>query len=562
MTKRKTPLRKQVSVRKSRSAAVLPVKLSWVRRHAAWAAIGVALFALIPAGYWWTNSQAAVNQGSYTNQLDLSAYKYSTTPYRNDAKPEGVIKLLNNPQRVRTYIFGQSPHNSRNGATYAYDIQGQDEIYLAYDIQYDSNFVMEGGGKQGVNVAAVANGKYGSSGGGKFDQAMSNERLIFEEEPNGKIGVKTYVYTWFFGNSKSSGAYMTIDDAKIFGGCADSEIRFGNGGRCNVRWNDVAIGGNRATSNARYTGVASQLTHNGKPITFSPGEKVTIEVHYKMNTFTNQSIQAYGKTVKVPNHDGVYEVWVNGVLGIRRTGMVFASPLYPDMKFNELQVGAAAGGPFEGMYGGVEISNVRYGGEGGEPVPRPDLEVVPGSVTTVPASPVPGQPVRFSATIRNRGDAPTPSDCASDEPGYTPGTCIHGVLFRINGAIAAWSDDFRDPLAPGETRTVTSNGGPNGGIWTPSATGEYELETFVDNVNRIAESDESNNKEFSNVTVTERSGVKPGDVNGDGSVNAADLNTVLTNYGQTGRTRAQGDLSGDGVVSALDLSAIIRDYSV
>ena len=55
-------------------------------------------------------------------------------------------------------------------------------------------------------------------------------------------------------------------------------------------------------------------------------------------------------------------------------------------------------------------------------------------------------------------------------------------------------------------------------------------------------------------------GPKPGDVNGDNSINGFDLSTLLTNWSQSGRSRAQGDLSGDGVVNGFDLSQLLTNW--
>ena len=54
---------------------------------------------------------------------------------------------------------------------------------------------------------------------------------------------------------------------------------------------------------------------------------------------------------------------------------------------------------------------------------------------------------------------------------------------------------------------------------------------------------------------------KPGDVNGDGNVDALDLSTVLSNWGKPGQTYAQGDVNKDGAVDALDLSTILAKWS-
>jgi len=54
---------------------------------------------------------------------------------------------------------------------------------------------------------------------------------------------------------------------------------------------------------------------------------------------------------------------------------------------------------------------------------------------------------------------------------------------------------------------------------------------------------------------------KSGDVNKDGTIDALDLSTVLTNWNKTGQTAAQGDLNGDGTIDALDLSIILSNWS-
>ena len=48
----------------------------------------------------------------------------------------------------------------------------------------------------------------------------------------------------------------------------------------------------------------------------------------------------------------------------------------------------------------------------------------------------------------------------------------------------------------------------------------------------------------------------PGDLNGDGTVNAADLSALLGNWGGSGT----GDIDGDGSVGAADLSALLAAW--
>jgi hypothetical protein len=51
----------------------------------------------------------------------------------------------------------------------------------------------------------------------------------------------------------------------------------------------------------------------------------------------------------------------------------------------------------------------------------------------------------------------------------------------------------------------------------------------------------------------------PADVNGDGIVNFADLNAVLTSFGQTG-VGLPGDTNGDGVVNFIDLNNVLNFF--
>ena len=53
---------------------------------------------------------------------------------------------------------------------------------------------------------------------------------------------------------------------------------------------------------------------------------------------------------------------------------------------------------------------------------------------------------------------------------------------------------------------------------------------------------------------------RPGDANGDGKVDFADLLILAQNYGNTGATFAQGDFDGDGVVDFTDLLILAQNY--
>ncbi len=82
----------------------------------------------------------------------------------------------------------------------------------------------------------------------------------------------------------------------------------------------------------------------------------------------------------------------------------------------------------------------------------------------------------------------------------TPAGVIHGVAFSVNGAFVSCSDNSTASLAAGASRTVTANA--CGISWTAGAAGNYMVEAVVDDINRIAESNETNNRFSKTLTVS------------------------------------------------------------
>ena len=52
-----------------------------------------------------------------------------------------------------------------------------------------------------------------------------------------------------------------------------------------------------------------------------------------------------------------------------------------------------------------------------------------------------------------------------------------------------------------------------------------------------------------------------GDADLNGTVNGADLNTVLSNYNKTGMSWSQGDFNYDGTVNGADLNTVLSNYN-
>ena len=63
-----------------------------------------------------------------------------------------------------------------------------------------------------------------------------------------------------------------------------------------------------------------------------------------------------------------------------------------------------------------------------------------------------------------------------------------------------------------------------------------------------------------NIAFAVAAGVCPGDVNGDGQVTFADLNTILSNFGASVPANTLGDLNGDGVVNFNDLNIVLSNF--
>ena len=116
-------------------------------------------------------------------------------------------------------------------------------------------------------------------------------------------------------------------------------------------------------------------------------------------------------------------------------------------------------------------------------------DIIVSSITASPANPTAGQAVTFSAVVRNQGTAATPA-----------GTIL-GILFSVDGTSVSWSDTNTASLAAGASVTLTANGGPSGATWSATA-GTHTILANADDVNRITESNESNNTLSTSLTVT------------------------------------------------------------
>jgi hypothetical protein len=181
------------------------------------------------------------------------------------------------------------------------------------------------------------------------------------------------------------------------------------------------------------------------------------------------------------------------------------------------------------------------------PSGKPDLVVT--DISWDPASPAPGSAVTLRATIKNRGDAPTPAGVK------------HGVLFTFDDGAAGpgvWSDTHTAAIAAGASVTLTASGGSAGATWK-AIEGTHTVKANVDDVNRIAESDENNNVMSKEIVAGTRPAPVRGDLNGDGSVDWADVTTVAEMAQGTTKSNAVADFDGNGTVDWKDV-ALLADF--
>lgn len=109
----------------------------------------------------------------------------------------------------------------------------------------------------------------------------------------------------------------------------------------------------------------------------------------------------------------------------------------------------------------------------------PDLVVT--AIEVTPATAYTGDAVQFTATVKNQGTAATPQGV------------IIGVVAYVDGNFVGYSDQYSASLAPGASVQIPiRQGGSNAGSWT-AAEGTHTVSCLVDDVNRIAESGETNN---------------------------------------------------------------------
>ena len=118
----------------------------------------------------------------------------------------------------------------------------------------------------------------------------------------------------------------------------------------------------------------------------------------------------------------------------------------------------------------------------------PDLTAT--ELSWIPTPLRPGDNVRFQITIKNIGT------------GSTPANITHGIGFFVDGTFVSWSDSFSGPLAPGGSKILQANSGPQKTAFWTATPGPHTVTAQVDDLNRITESIETNNAKTQSFVVT------------------------------------------------------------
>lgn len=150
----------------------------------------------------------------------------------------------------------------------------------------------------------------------------------------------------------------------------------------------------------------------------------------------------------------------------------------------------------------------------GEPPTPPEIPMADLIVTKViwePATPVDGEDLLFSATVKNIGTKATPDGVK------------HGVVFRVFDTEEVvvhhtWSDNYKSSIAPGEEVLIkmrNAAGEGSGKIWTYStAGGPYFVQAEVNDTNDFPEISRNNN--FSDFfEISDLSGIQSPSVQGN-----------------------------------------------
>jgi hypothetical protein len=113
------------------------------------------------------------------------------------------------------------------------------------------------------------------------------------------------------------------------------------------------------------------------------------------------------------------------------------------------------------------------------PPQRQVSDLVITSITASPVTPLSGQAVTFSATVKNQGDLAVPS------------STTFGAGFTVDNTKVSWNAGDSHGLAAGASIVITANAGPGKGTWMATP-GNHTVTASVNNRGKVTESNTTN----------------------------------------------------------------------
>jgi hypothetical protein len=140
--------------------------------------------------------------------------------------------------------------------------------------------------------------------------------------------------------------------------------------------------------------------------------------------------------------------------------------------------------------------------------------------------------------------------------GFSPGI-VEPVGIELLSPAGTWG--YSMTLSDNVDITPTSGGGPFNGNQIQVTVPGYVPGTITEVSNVDILSIDTDVKLF-DIGAAPLPDPIPGDVNGDGCVNAGDLAGIAANFGKTGVEADPYDLNGDGVVNVIDLRLVVNEF--
>ncbi|MGZ3768466.1 MAG: right-handed parallel beta-helix repeat-containing protein [Bdellovibrio sp.] len=354
-----------------------------------------------------------------------------------------------------------------------------------------SNNKVHGGGKEGIDA------KVGSSNGKIFgNNVYDMARVGIYVDAWDTTADSIEIYNNMVSNSKSANSGASEDGIRIgaeHGGTA-SNIKIYNNVLYNIAQTGIILSNyfESGYSEPKFSGISifNNTTYNtglkgggGILIQGSRNSTITVKNNIVSKASSFNIVSSSAATISNNLFDGGSSTGSNAIMGNPLFVAVDSNNFHLQSNSPAINKGSTTDAPafdFDFMarpQGGItDIGAFEFASSTVTTPPSPTT--TPSSTTALPDVIVTSISYAngvFSCTVKNQGAAATPSNVEI------------GVGYFVDGVKRTWGTVYT-PLAPGASVTIYSQGGK---YYIP--TGGHTIRAFVDDVNRFAESNESNN---------------------------------------------------------------------